>query len=421
MKSRSFISIVLVCAILLSGCGSRIVADSTERETESTSLEETFSPETVDATEISLETEGETDSLAIEDAGDIDFETYVENYVYYDLLQTLPADGIFIEDVSATYLSQEYLEELEYNSQSNIYFGYSLADLDEQFEGDRYVFTLGDDGATTFERWEEATGSSLDDATRQTLRNLAIGSAVIAVTVTVAVVLPEVGIPAAIKVIAWVAAGREIQYAISGGLVSGIATTLISGFSTGDWDQAITDGLYTGSEGFKIGAIVGAIDGVTQGLLGLYSGSQISGFGIPEYAQMQLETGFSAEDLSYIETFAEYEQIRDMGLQPHRMDNGRLVWYSEDMIDWTTFEQRVRSWRSPLCVDGQVLDTHHLAQRNDGSLVLLPSDMHTSAGITRIWHRVTESGVDHGAEWERVKHAVFLEILSDHLSSLIAA
>ena len=44
---------------------------------------------------------------------------------------------------------EEYLDEVAFNSQSNVYFGYTLAELDEVFQGTRYIFTLGDDGNTT--------------------------------------------------------------------------------------------------------------------------------------------------------------------------------------------------------------------------------------------------------------------------------
>lgn len=51
--------------------------------------------------------------------------------------------------LSAVYISKEYLDEVAFNSQSNVYFGYTLAELDEVFQGTRYIFTLGDDGNTT--------------------------------------------------------------------------------------------------------------------------------------------------------------------------------------------------------------------------------------------------------------------------------
>ena len=53
-----------------------------------------------------------------------------------------------VESVQAVYVSKEYLEELEYNSQANIFFGHTLEELNAMFEGTRYVFALGEDGST---------------------------------------------------------------------------------------------------------------------------------------------------------------------------------------------------------------------------------------------------------------------------------
>ena len=60
--------------------------------------------------------------------------TYIENKVYDELISTLDSDDYFVENISAVYVSQEYLEEFAYNSQTNIYFGYTLAELDAKVE-----------------------------------------------------------------------------------------------------------------------------------------------------------------------------------------------------------------------------------------------------------------------------------------------
>ena len=73
----------------------------------------------------------------------------VENLVYRETVQALNSEEYVVENVSAVYISKEYLDEVAFNSQSNVYFGYTLAELDEVFQGTRYIFTLGDDGNTT--------------------------------------------------------------------------------------------------------------------------------------------------------------------------------------------------------------------------------------------------------------------------------
>ena len=56
---------------------------------------------------------------------------YIEDTLYQELVGSLNSDEYFVENVSAIYISQEYLDELAFNSQANIFFGYTLAELDE--------------------------------------------------------------------------------------------------------------------------------------------------------------------------------------------------------------------------------------------------------------------------------------------------
>ena len=43
---------------------------------------------------------------------------------------------------------KEYLDELAFNSQENVYFGYTLSELNAQFQGEKYIFTLGENNET---------------------------------------------------------------------------------------------------------------------------------------------------------------------------------------------------------------------------------------------------------------------------------
>ena len=101
---------------------------------------------------------------------------YTEDAIYENLVATLDSDEYFVENVSAVYISQEYIDELAYNSQANIYFGYTLQELAEQFQGKKYIFTLGDDGSTIVTEFEE-----YDDTYDRALKNVAIGTGVILV------------------------------------------------------------------------------------------------------------------------------------------------------------------------------------------------------------------------------------------------
>lgn len=84
-----------------------------------------------------------------------DMLPYVEDEIYNELIDSLAGTDYVVENVEAIYISQEYLEEVAYNTRANIFFGYTLAELDAQFEGTRYVFTLGEDNQTSVIPFEE--------------------------------------------------------------------------------------------------------------------------------------------------------------------------------------------------------------------------------------------------------------------------
>lgn len=188
---------------------------------------------------------------------DADLLEYVEDTVYSDVYAQL-GDGYVIEDVSAIYVSNDYLEELAFNSQKNIYFGYTLEEVEEQFQGTKYVFTLGDDGSTVVVPFE-----GYDDTFNQVVKNVAIGTGVILVCVTVSVVTAGVGMPA-VSLIFATSAKTAAEFAISTAVISAATTAAVTGYQTGDWELALKEAALKGSEGFKIGAITGAVAGGGQ-------------------------------------------------------------------------------------------------------------------------------------------------------------
>lgn len=176
----------------------------------------------------------------------------------------LNGEQYIIEDISTVYISKEYLEEIEYNSQKNIYFGYTLEELDAQFGGTRYVFTLADDGTTTVQPFEE-----YDDTFDQVIKNVAIGTGVILVCVTVSVVTGGVG-AAPVSMIFAASAKTATTFALSSSVISAVTAGVVTQFQTGDFDEALKAAALSGSEGFKWGAISGAIVGGTSEALTLY-------------------------------------------------------------------------------------------------------------------------------------------------------
>lgn len=187
--------------------------------------------------------------------GDPALLPYMEDTLYEGLVSTLNSDEYFVENVSAVYISQEYLDELAYNSQANIYFGYTLAELNEQFQGTRYIFTLGENNETVVVPFED-----YDDTFERVIQNVAVGTGVILVCVTVSVVTAGAGAYPTALIFAC-AAKTGTTCALSGAAISATLAGIVTGVKTGDMSNALKSAALAGSEGFKWGAITGAIAG----------------------------------------------------------------------------------------------------------------------------------------------------------------
>ncbi len=182
--------------------------------------------------------------------------TYLEDTIYSETITALGSEDFVVENVSASYVSKEYLEEVAYNSQANIYFGYSLDELNEQFAGDRYVFTLGEDGQTTVKRLEEIA----DTDSETILRNVVVGAGVILICVTATVITAYVA-PTQVHLVFAASALTAQKAALEGAAFSAFSAFALRTYQTGDVQEGLQAAALKGSEGFMCGAIVGAASG----------------------------------------------------------------------------------------------------------------------------------------------------------------
>ena len=250
--------------------------------------------------------------------GDPNLLRYTEDTIYENLVATLDSDEYFVENVSAVYISQEYIDELAYNSQANIYFGYTLQELAEQFQGKKYIFTLGDDGSTIVTEFEE-----YDDTYDRALKNVAIGTGVILVCVTVSLVSAGAGTPSAISIIFSAAAKGGIKMALSGGALGGVSAGIVTGVQTGDWEEALKAAALAGSKEFKWGAIAGAINSGVGEAISL-RGDPASKLTPKQLAIIQKATKYPLDVIKEFDSTDEYEVCLDAGLIA-RMVGGRTA------------------------------------------------------------------------------------------------
>lgn len=248
---KKLLAMILACA-MLTGCAPQ-VEESTE-----------VSPKVI-VTEAPVLEETVPD---FDNINDNELLEYMGDSIYAGLVETLDDEEFFVESINTGYISKEYLEELNYNSQENIFFGYTLAELDAAFNDTRYAFTLGEDGQTIVTSFEE-----YDDTYEQVLKDVAIGSGVILVSITVAIITKN---PAASAT-----AGKTVKLifacssrgakagtilALQSAGITGTIAAIIEGIRSGDPEAAAKAGLLGAGEGFKIGAIFGTAKGIADGI-----------------------------------------------------------------------------------------------------------------------------------------------------------
>lgn len=206
----------------------------------------------------------------------------IEDDVYADLEQRFGNDDYIIEAVTSEYISKEYLEEVAYNSKRNVFFGYTLEELDTQFAGTRYVFTLGENGRTTVEAFE-----SYNDAYYKALSDVAIGTGVILVCLTISVATAGTGTGALSTVSAFFAVSGKTaaSVALSSGVIGAATEATIKGIETGDVEKTVEAAALAGADAFKWGAIIGAVTGGISHVMP----KTMTGSKIPTYRESEQE------------------------------------------------------------------------------------------------------------------------------------
>jgi hypothetical protein len=317
---------------------------------------------------------------------------YVEDSVYTNLVYELDSDDFFVENVSAIYISKEYLDELAYNSQVNIYFGYTLAEIEGIFQGTKFVFTLGDDRTTTVKEFEK-----YDDTYDKVIRNVAIGTGVILLCVTVSAVTGGAGVPAVSAIFAASAKSATI-FALSSGTFSGVMSGVVTGIQTKDFDSAAKAAALSASEGFMWGAVLGSITGGVSEAIAL-KGATLNGLTMNEAAVIQKESKYPLDVIKQLKNMEQYDILKKGGLLPKVVDGKTALIRNIDLnyIDGIgrTNLQRIQEGLAPLDPTGTPYELHHIGQQMDSTLAVLTKTEHMQGGNNTIWHELTgQSAID---------------------------
>ena len=393
---KRIIALILSIVMLLTGCSQaqpqKAADDQAEPPTVSTK------DDTINAELIVKETEPQFTAL-----DDEQLLVHVEDLVYREAVAAFDSEEYFIENVSAVYISKEYLDEVAFNSQSNIYFGYTLAELDKIFQDTKYIFTLSESGMTTVQELQEIE----DVSTETMLKNVAIGSGVILVCVTVSVVSAGVGAPAVSMIFA-ASATTAKTFAISSTVFGGISAGVVRGIETGDFNEALEAAAMGATEGFKWGAISGAIvGGATQGY-SLYGAAKQTNFTMNQYAQIQQETGYPLDVIKQFHTMDEYQAFRNANLKPVVVGNKTALIKTD--IDFTRVDakgrtnlERMRQGLAPQDSNGISYELHHVGQKKDGTLAIMSQVEHDNPAIHGFLQKTEAHAA--GTNWDAERQA----------------
>lgn len=420
-KASKILAVFLSCMMIMTGCGlsqqelSEAVTEATSLETTSAVMESDEADTTSETYSVSEERKEENVPLTytdvvpeFSDLSDENLLKYVEDNIYSGIVDELNSDDYFVEEVSAVYVSKEYLEELEYNSRANIFFGYTLEDVENTFSGERFVFTLGEDGTTIVKPFED-----YDDTYEQVIKNVAIGTGVILICVTVSAVTGGAGAPAVSMIFA-ASSKTAATFALSSGVISGVASGVIKGIETGDFDEAVKAAALDGSEAFKWGAVTGAVAGGVSETIGLKKAT-LSGLTMNEAAKIQKEYKWPLEVIKSLHSMEEAQIYQKAGLEVIELSGKKAL---VRKIDWElkdefgrTNKERVLSKLAPIAPDGKSFELHHVGQKTDTPLAILMNSEHHAKENFNILHYADE-GKDITAEaFKKVKEQFWLDYL----------
>ena len=201
------------------------------------------------------EPEDSLDNLGF-DASDITslaVRDYIRLTVEDDLQETFP--GCTVDYVQCIYISQEYIEEVYYNSLSNVYFGYDYDEIADYMQDTNWTFTVDENGQTVVREVNETSNGLID-----LVKKVAIGTGVIVVCAVVSYVSAGVGAAPVACFFAGAAKGALLG-SVSGAAVSGVISGAITGVKTQDWDAALDAAVNSAADGYMWGAITGALVG----------------------------------------------------------------------------------------------------------------------------------------------------------------
>ena len=198
-----------------------------------------------------------------------------------------------------------------------------------------------------------------------------------------------------------------LSSATFGAIVSGI----VRGYQTGDVKEALEAAAVGATEGFKIGAITGALSGGAAETLLLKLGTQ-GGLTMSEVALIQVESNYPIELIMKFNSMEQYNIVKNAG-HTSQMVNGKTALVRNidlnyiDELTGKTNLQLMQDGKAPFDPTGQKYELHHIGQKKDSPLAILTQAEHRQNGNDTIWHTLTEGfeNPSNDPSWKTIKEA----------------
>ena len=261
---NKLISVILCFLIVLTGCSTNKESSINDKNEESADVNGTE--------DLNEDFYDDLPDVDLNLLSQEEMNQFISDTALAEMEYRLESDEYKLESVDVVYLSKEYVDELEYNSKENVFFGYTLSELDQQFAGQKYIFTLGENGETIVKVIENN-----DKYLETVIKNVAIGAGVIVVLITVSVVTSGAGTAPVVQVLHGICvagAQKGLLGAALGTCIGGIGSGIAEYAKTGDTSRIAESMLVGASYGFEIGAISGAAIGVGTKSYDLYKASK---------------------------------------------------------------------------------------------------------------------------------------------------
>ncbi|WP_423832157.1 HNH/ENDO VII family nuclease [Streptococcus equinus] len=334
----------------------------------------------------------------------------LKEQIYEEVVDKLGTSDCFVENIETKYVSQEYLEELTYNSKENIYFGYTESELEKLFQNKKFVFTYDSDSNSTVVKKLEDVDTTYGDI----IKNVAVGTGVILICATVALTTSSTA--PAVSVIFAASAKSGAIVAAQSGLISSVISAAIEYNNTEDINKALKKGALEGSKDFKWGAFTGAIVGGTKVASSL-KGATLKGLTMNEATQIQKESRWPLDIIKNLKSKEEYNLYKKAGLTFEKID-GQTALVTDIDLKYksklagktvTNFE-RMKKGYAPIDPKSKTpYELHHVGQRENSPLAILTQAQHRLGENNKILHDSKISKGVHkeisNADWAKQKKA----------------